>query len=117
MNTNRAGGEGAIPHLLQDNVSRVVKTLLTAHAQTQGDIAESLGMTQAAVSNKIAGKTRWSLDDIERLSAHFGVPAPVLLDDARNLIGGDAHRPPRSTSLPARRPASRLVVAALPVAP
>lgn len=75
--------------LLQSNVTQVLKVLLTAHGETQADVAEVLGVTQSSVSNKMAGKTRWSLDDIQRLTHHFELTSPsVFLEDARRLLIG-----------------------------
>lgn len=80
------------PPGINARVTRVVRTLLMAHGENQGDIASVLGVTQAAVSNKMAGKTNWSLPDIEAMAEHFDVPASVMLEDSRNLIGGGFRR-------------------------
>lgn len=77
-------------------VSRVVRTLMTARAEDQGDLAHVLGVTQAAVSNKLTGKTRWSIDDLDRMAEHYGIragdflrgPADLLLPHRRNVDEG-----------------------------
>ncbi len=74
---------------IQRNVTQVLRTLLLAHGEDQSDVAKALRVTQAAVSNKMAGKTRWSLDDVEALAEHFGMEDPGLfLNDPRALLSG-----------------------------
>lgn len=69
-----------------------VAALMFATSETQADLAQGLGLSQGQVSRKQAGGTKgssWSLDDLDKLSAHYGIPAPELLrgsDHAVNLL-------------------------------
>lgn len=75
--------------VIQRNVTQVLRTLLLAYGERQEDVAAALGVTQAAVSNKMAGKTRWSIEDLAILAEHFGVDGPGrFLDDPRSLFAG-----------------------------
>ncbi|MFD9819106.1 helix-turn-helix domain-containing protein [Streptomyces violascens] len=56
-----------------------VAALMHATGESQTALARGLRITQGAVSNKQLGKAAWSLADIDRLSAHYGVPVPDLL--------------------------------------
>ncbi|WP_432089677.1 helix-turn-helix domain-containing protein [Streptomyces sp. bgisy095] len=56
-----------------------VSALMFATGERQADLAEALGITQGQVSRKQGGTALWSLDDLDRLSAHYGIPVPDLL--------------------------------------
>ena len=45
---------------------------MARHQHTQGDVANMLGLKQAAVSTRIAGKTKWSIGEISTLCNHYG---------------------------------------------
>ncbi|WP_323137671.1 helix-turn-helix domain-containing protein [Streptomyces sp. NBC_01789] len=47
--------------------------------ERQADLADGLRLNQAQVSRKQSGSAAWSLDDIDRLSAHYGIPVCDLL--------------------------------------
>ncbi|MFF2620689.1 helix-turn-helix domain-containing protein [Oerskovia jenensis] len=48
---------------------------------TQEDLAELLGRSRSAVSQRFTGKVAWSLDDLGTIAATFGYPVAHLLDD------------------------------------
>lgn len=73
-------------HTSQRRVSQVVRTLLTAHGQTQEDLADVLELTQSAISNKINGKVRWSVEDVWALAVHFDRDPGEFFEDAKELI-------------------------------
>lgn len=56
-----------------------VAALMRATGENQTSLARGLRITQGQVSRKQVGKAAWSLSDIDRLSAHYGVPVPDLL--------------------------------------
>ncbi|MFF8557047.1 helix-turn-helix domain-containing protein [Streptomyces sp. NPDC015501] len=47
--------------------------------ERQADLAAGLGLSQAQISRKQAGTASWSLADVDKLSAHYGIPVPDLL--------------------------------------
>jgi hypothetical protein len=70
-----------------------VAALMFAVGETQADLGRGIGLAQAQVSRRQAGTTAWSLADLDRLAAHFGIPVPDLLagtDHAVRLL--PAHR-------------------------
>lgn len=56
-----------------------VAALMRACGETQTSLAAGLRLTQGQVSRKQSGRASWSLGDIDRLSAHYGIPVPDLL--------------------------------------
>ncbi|MEU7153856.1 helix-turn-helix domain-containing protein [Streptomyces sp. NPDC045456] len=56
-----------------------VAALMRATGENQTLLAKGLRITQGAVSRKQRGGAAWSLADIDRLSAHYGIPVPDLL--------------------------------------
>ncbi|MFJ6701126.1 helix-turn-helix domain-containing protein [Streptomyces sp. NPDC091272] len=56
-----------------------VAALMRATGETQADLGSGLRLSQGQVSRKQGGASSWSLDDVDRLSAHYGIPVPDLL--------------------------------------
>ncbi|MFE7412914.1 helix-turn-helix domain-containing protein [Streptomyces laurentii] len=75
-----------------------VTALMYAAGERQADLAAGLGITQGQVSRKQGGTAHWSLDDLDRLSAHYGIPVPDLVCGADHAV----------TRLPAARRAAHL---------
>jgi transcriptional regulator with XRE-family HTH domain len=64
-----------------------------ATGESQADVADALGVSQAQVSRRQSGSAAWSLADCDALAAHFGI-------DVLDLLAG----PTRACeTLPARR--------------
>jgi transcriptional regulator with XRE-family HTH domain len=53
----------------------------------QADLAAGLGITQGQVSRKQGGGAHWSLDDLDRLAAHYRIPVPDLVCGADHAVG------------------------------
>lgn len=71
---------------VQDTISAVVRLLMTLRNERQSDVALALELPRVSVVNRLAGRTRWTSDDLDRLSAHFGVPVSVLVTQAADLV-------------------------------
>ncbi|MEW1551473.1 helix-turn-helix domain-containing protein [Streptomyces tsukubensis] len=56
-----------------------VNALMFATGENQTVLGKGLRITQGQVSRKQNGGASWSLGDIDRLSAHYGIPVPDLL--------------------------------------
>ncbi|MGW2456791.1 helix-turn-helix domain-containing protein [Streptomyces sp. NPDC001704] len=56
-----------------------VAALMRACDENQTSLAAGLGITQGQVSRKQRGQAAWSLGDLDRLSAHYGIPVPDLM--------------------------------------
>ncbi|MEW2588489.1 acyltransferase [Streptomyces virginiae] len=76
--------------------------------ERQNVVAEALGLSQAQVSRKQAGRQHWSLEDVDGLAAHYGLHVLDLLAGPTHAVGV------LHGSIPALRPAD---VAAPPQAP
>ena len=68
-----------MPMTSAEMLSSTVAALLHATGESQSALAESLGMTQGAVSRKKRGANAWSLADVDGLSRHFDIPVPDLM--------------------------------------
>ena len=64
---------------LQDLVSFNLRMMMAARSMNQQDMADVLGVTRPAVSQKFSGKHPWSLDDIEKASEFFNVNPEALV--------------------------------------
>ena len=80
----------------QDAISAVVRLLLTVRHETQETVAEALGLPRASLSNRLAGRTRWTSDDLDRLAAHFGIDPAVLLMSPAEILGPELGEAPPS---------------------
>ncbi|MFF0561524.1 helix-turn-helix domain-containing protein [Streptomyces sp. NPDC004266] len=88
-----------------------VAALMARTGERQNDLAAGLGLSQAQVSRKQGGAAHWSLEDIDRLAAHYRLPvldllagpthaASVLHGSVASLQPDSAQLPPAPTSTP-----------------
>ncbi|MFB7260323.1 helix-turn-helix domain-containing protein, partial [Streptomyces nojiriensis] len=56
-----------------------VAALMTRTGVRQNVLADGLGLSQAQISRKQAGRQHWSLEDVDGLAAHFGLHVLDLL--------------------------------------
>ncbi|WP_326683059.1 helix-turn-helix domain-containing protein [Streptomyces sp. NBC_01237] len=63
----------------EDTLRITVAALMRACGETQGDLGHGIRVSQGQVSRKQQGKALWSLSDVDRLCAHYGIPVPDLL--------------------------------------
>jgi hypothetical protein len=71
---------------LEGVVTRVVRVMMTLHEENQDSLATVLGVKKQAVSDKMNGRIRWSLDDLEKLAAHYHIRSADFLRDPRELV-------------------------------
>lgn len=64
----------------QDIVSRVVRIYMVARDQTQEELAAQLGLSRPAVTQKLSGRSKWTISDLEKLQGIYGVTAQELLE-------------------------------------
>jgi hypothetical protein len=64
---------------LQEHVSDNVRLLTAVQGTSPGALALRLGKSRQWVQAKLAGRNRWSMDDVEAVSAALGVPALELM--------------------------------------
>ncbi|MFE7029103.1 helix-turn-helix domain-containing protein [Streptomyces sp. CWNU-52B] len=92
---------------LAERVGITVAALMHATQESQAQLAQALGVSQAQVSRRQAGSASWSLDDCDALAEHYGIDVLDLLagpsraceqlPDARRTAGQQqgAHAPGR----------------------
>lgn len=73
----------------QERIGESVRALAAAFRERQEDLAAVLGISQVSTSKKFRGLTRWSLDDLQALSAHYGVTLEQLTAGPRAWLGLD----------------------------
>lgn len=59
-------------------ISRAVSEFMVTEKRSQAQLGEMLGLTQPAISRRLAGNSAWTLRDIEFLVSHDIVPVTVL---------------------------------------
>ena len=64
--------------------------LIHAAGLTQGQVADKLGVTQATVSRKVAGKSGWSVLEVTQLAMLLGVDRATVLAAVVDEMGGAA---------------------------
>lgn len=90
----------------QARVSAVVRVLLAAHHETHDELAAALGVSRPAVSQKLQGRTAWTLYDVDLLAYHFNVGHEVFLSaDVLDRLAAAPDKP-SSASLAVRSAAA-----------
>ena len=59
-------------------IARRVRGLLKANHLTQRELAESIGMSEQAMSNKLRGLKNFTLRDVSRMSSYLDVSLDYL---------------------------------------
>ncbi|MFJ9310755.1 acyltransferase [Streptomyces cyaneofuscatus] len=80
-----------------------VAALMRLTGERQTDLAAVIRISQTPISRKQSGAATWTLDNLDRLSAHYGIPVP-------DLVAG-------IQCLPARRRAPLVGAAHLTISP
>jgi transcriptional regulator with XRE-family HTH domain len=79
---------GATP--LHVVVADNVRLLCSRRRVHQSDLADVLGMSRMAVSDRFRYRTPWTLDEVALLAQAFQVPVSVLLGEAPSTVPVDA---------------------------
>ena len=64
-----------------------MRTIIAASNMTQQDVANSLGISAAALSGKLNGKVRFTANDVAQVADLFNVSADVILGRAPLVVG------------------------------
>lgn len=62
-----------------DIVTEAVRVAMALAQEDQNDLSGVLGVTQGAVSQRLRGRIRWSLADLDKLAGHYGVTVADLV--------------------------------------
>lgn len=73
-------------------VSRVVRILMALAEESQSDVAKVLGVPQSAVSARLRGQTKWTVDDLEVLALHYGKSITVFFIDPDEILSASERR-------------------------
>ncbi|MCX4523974.1 helix-turn-helix domain-containing protein [Streptomyces anulatus] len=63
-----------------------VAALMYATGEDQRTLATGLELTQPQISRKQSGRAAWSLTDLDRLAAHYGMAPIDLLSGADHAV-------------------------------
>jgi transcriptional regulator with XRE-family HTH domain len=69
-----------------DNVSRIVRTLLAHQGRTRADLAKHFGVHASVITKALSGRRDWDVDDLVKMADFFQVGAATFLMDADELI-------------------------------
>lgn len=64
---------------VRQRVSENIRVLMARRGVKQPQIAEILGISQAAISRRMNGQTTWNVDDLEQIGAAFEVSVAELI--------------------------------------
>jgi predicted XRE-type DNA-binding protein len=84
-------------------VSNAVRVLMALARESQSDVAKVLGVPQSAVSARLRGQTKWTVDDLETLAKHYQKPITVFFVNVDAMLspprrGHNGHSLSRSDS-------------------
>lgn len=104
-----------------DRVTTGVLVGMAVRRMTQAQLAAALGVTQPAVSARLRGRTRWSVDDLDKLSELFGMRVADLVEPPLDAFAGTgtsggptAERVTRHEHVPAQRGSGTVLLLPLP---
>lgn len=69
---------------LNERVARELNALRARYDRSQADLAQVIGVTQSQMSKRLKGTVPFTLTDIERFAAYFGITASDLLGYAES---------------------------------
>ncbi|MGQ4517354.1 helix-turn-helix domain-containing protein [Streptomyces sp. DW26H14] len=71
----------------EETLRLTVAALMMRTGERQADLAAGIGQKQTQVSRKLSGGAHWSLEDVDRLAAHYGMPVLDLLAGPTHAAG------------------------------
>lgn len=74
----------------QTPVSANVRAEIARHDLSQQHVAEVLGISQGAVSRRLAGRVDFSASELDVLARSMGIPVSRFFSDTALTEGGDA---------------------------
>lgn len=57
-----------------------IKSVIAKHGETQGDLAEAIGLTPSALSLRVNGKVRFSLNEVNRIRKRYKLSPEETVD-------------------------------------
>ena len=68
-----------MPQTLSTSVSANIRAEMARRGLGQRDLADALGLSRPAISNRLIGKTPWTVDELEIVAQGLGVEPASLL--------------------------------------
>lgn len=88
-----------------EQISDTTLLLLRRCGESITDLAASLGQDRTNISAKVHGSRLWTVDDLDRIAAHFGISLLELLAGTQVALDALPHQrrasTGRQTALPA----------------
>lgn len=78
---------------IQDRVAKIVSVLLAYRGMPAIQLAQRLGMSRQKFSDRMNGRARFTLEEVERMSEILGVGAGVWFDEPESVMAYLATRP------------------------
>lgn len=86
---------------VDDNAAKVVRSLLSWHGLTQGDVADTTGLSEDTLGRRLSTKGKVGRDfkahEVELLAWYFGRPVSEFysgrVNPAESYLPGDSRRP------------------------
>lgn len=69
------------PNSPSQRVAANVRAELGRHRRSQTELGQALGLTQSAVSRRLAGKVAFDIDELHTMAEWLGVTLAVLLGE------------------------------------
>lgn len=63
----------------EETLRATVAALMHATGETQRDLGAGIDLPQSQISRRQRGTAAWTLDDVDALSEHWGIPVLELL--------------------------------------
>ena len=62
----------------KNTITRIVRILMDHHHEKQTLLAAVLGVKPPQVSTRMKGTTAWTIDDLDRMAEHWGIPVGMF---------------------------------------
>lgn len=72
----------------QSTVAQEIRAELARQRKAQAELAEYLGLSQAAVSDRLSDKVEFRVSELLHVAAFLGVPVTQLLPLSPDLVDG-----------------------------
>lgn len=74
------------PTARDEGVGRIAKTLLTNQDRQRSELADLLGLDSGGLSRALAGKRKWTIDDIAKMADLFEVSVSLFFEDPESIV-------------------------------
>ncbi|WP_163549967.1 helix-turn-helix domain-containing protein [Candidatus Frankia nodulisporulans] len=83
---------------LEATINETIKLLMTRTGKRQMDVAKSLGISPAVISQRLSGNSSWRIDDLPKVAAYFGLTFAELTS-SYGALAATGRLPPSGSGL------------------